>query len=349
MGLRPSRKLGFTLIELLVVIAIIGVLIALLLPAVQQAREAARRSSCTNNMKQLGLAIHNYADAHGALPWGLTAHRLNFGSIPSSYGTQESCFVHLTPYLERQDIHDSMNWSLNIFLRQNYTVSAKQVATLVCPSDSGNNGTEALPSGWAFDTGPGVMAYTSYCGSAGTQMQPAWPNPPFTSNRFTSGPYSGMNKYDILDGVFYARSKTKLKDILDGTSKTFAFGEHAHSLIKPDSQKIYWNWWTSGNYGDTLFSTRYRQNPQNQMRAAYFNDPIQGVFGIIYAASSMHPGGVNYTMMDGSVRFLTDSVHSWELSTSDISTQNRTGATTKTPGIYQALSTRAKGDSNGEY
>jgi prepilin-type N-terminal cleavage/methylation domain-containing protein/prepilin-type processing-associated H-X9-DG protein len=347
MGSRRSRRFGFTLIELLVVIAIIGVLIALLLPAVQQAREAARRSSCTNNMKQLGLAIHNYADAHGALPWGLTAHRLNFGSIPSSYGTQESCFVHLTPYLERQDIHDAMNWSLNIFLRQNYTISAKMVATLVCPSDTGNDGTQALASGWAFDTGAGVMAYTSYCGSAGTNMQPAWPMPPFAG--FSSGPYAGQAKYSILDGVFYARSKTKFKDVTDGLSKTFAFGEHAHSLIKPDSQKINWNWWSSGNYGDTLFSTRYRQNPQSQMQAANVNDPIQNVFGVIYAASSMHPGGVNYTMMDGSVRFLTDSVQSWELTPADISTQNLTGVTTKQPGIYQALSTRAKGDSNGEY
>ena len=347
MDSRRSRRLGFTLIELLVVIAIIGVLIALLLPAVQQAREAARRSSCTNNMKQLGLAIHNYADAHGALPWGLTAHLLRFGVIPNSYGTQESCFVHLTPYLERQDIHDSMNWSLNIFLRQNFTVSSNQVATLVCPSDDANNGTKALPDGWAFDTGPGIMAYTSYCGSAGTQMQPAWPTPPFAG--FTTGPNTGAPKYSVLDGVFYARSKTKFKDVVDGLSKTFAFGEHAHSLIQPISSQPDWNWWTSGNYGDTMFSTRYRQNPQNQMQAANVNDPIQNVYGIIYAASSMHPGGVNYTMMDGSVRFLSDSVQSWEMTPADISTQNLTGVSPKQPGIYQALSTRAKGDSNGEY
>jgi len=341
---RKVRSLGFTLIELLVVIAIIGVLIALLLPAVQQAREAARRASCTNNMKQLGLAIHNYVDSNRVLPWGMHANLLT-GTFAGFYGTQEGVFPHLTPFLERSDVYDATNWSLNIFYKENFTISGRQIASLVCPSDN-NNQVQTLGSGWGWDPGSAQMAYTSYVGSAGTNMEPAWPMPPFGG--FGSGPYVGQPLYSVLDGIFYARSKTALKEVQDGLSKTFAFGEHAHSLIRPESSQNDWNWWTSGNYGDTLFSTRYAQNPQRRMQAANQNDPIQNVYGVIFAASSMHPGGVNYTMMDGSVRFLSDSVQSWTMTSADIAIQASTGVSPQQPGIYQALSTRAKGDSTGD-
>jgi len=343
---RFRRRLGFTLIELLVVIAIIGVLIALLLPAVQQAREAARRAQCTNNLKQLGLALHNYNDACRAIPWGMIAVPINAAGWAGWWTTNDSLFVHLTPYLERHDIYDATNFSIILFLSQNLTVHSKQIATLVCPSDAANSGTSYL-SGFCYDGGSGNMAYTSYCGNAGTNMQPAWPVPPF-GNTFSTGPYAGKPRYSILDGVFFARSSVRFKDVADGLSKTFAFGEHAHTLIQPAGDQIWWNWWTSGNYGDTLFSTRYRQNPQNQVQAANLYDPIQAAYGVVFAASSMHPGGVNYCMLDGSVKFLSDSVQSWELTPTDISNQYTTGVSPKPSGIYQAMSTREKGDSTGD-
>ncbi|HVJ79881.1 MAG TPA: DUF1559 domain-containing protein [Planctomycetia bacterium] len=339
---RVRRELGFTLIELLVVIAIIGVLIALLLPAVQQAREAARRASCNNNMKQFGLAMHNYQDATRALPWGLNA--LNYAG--TGYITGESIWVHFTPYLERSDIYDAVNFSRVMWHKENFTIHGRQIASLVCPSDSGNSGPQALPSGYMLDPGSVQMAFTSYVGSAGTSMFAPWPVPPFTSNTFASGPYVGQAKYSIQDGIFFSRSTVKFKDILDGLSKTIAFAEHAHSLVPPSQYD--WNWWTSGNYGDTLFSSRYRQNSHLQSQAANAADPLWGATGIIFGASSMHPGGVNYCMADGSVRFVSDSVSSWELESADITLQNTTGAVNKVPGVYQALTTRNKLDSTGD-
>ena len=133
---------GFTLIELLVVISIIGVLVGLLLPAVQSAREAARRMQCTNNLKQIVLATHGYIDVWSTLPRGGFLQRISAGSgLYDSTGSpylSGGVFLGLLPYLEQRPLYDAMNFQVNIFTAINATVSATGIATLWCPSDSGD-------------------------------------------------------------------------------------------------------------------------------------------------------------------------------------------------------------------
>ncbi len=131
-SVRWAKRRGFTLIELLVVIAIIAVLIALLLPAVQAAREAARRSQCVNNLKQLGLATHNYLSSNNTFPQGI---QWQFDSHGTGCWTSGSCLVPLMQYAEQVPLFNATNFSCNMYNEQNLTISATGIATLWCPSD----------------------------------------------------------------------------------------------------------------------------------------------------------------------------------------------------------------------
>ena len=165
---------GFTLIELLVVIAIIAVLISLLLPAVQSAREAARRAQCINNLKQLGLATHNYMDANGSMPQGGY-----FNNNSYSLAWFHGCLIGLTPFFEQNNIYNSFNSSLRYFNDegQNDTVMAAKISTLYCPSDPQIvEGNGILPT---FSTSrvsykAGLTSYRAICGP--------WVNPPRGAN-----------------------------------------------------------------------------------------------------------------------------------------------------------------------
>jgi prepilin-type N-terminal cleavage/methylation domain-containing protein len=195
MLIRPSRR-AFTLVELLVVIAIIGVLVALLLPAVQAAREAARRSSCSNNMKQLGIALHNYHDTHGRFP----PESIWADGAPSSWQPRNYSWIALTlPFFEQQTLHNQINFSLPIWGQQTQTgqfIRSQKIQTLLCPSDR-VLGDDAS----AYHT----MSWTNYAGSEGYD----WWN----------------RRADPNGGVFTFQSSLKMADILDGTSNTIAVGE----------------------------------------------------------------------------------------------------------------------------
>src|SRR5262249_55835988 len=148
------------------VIAIIAVLIALLLPAVQSAREAARRAQCVNNLKQIALAAHNYIQANDVMPMGIHRQRT---VATDAYYTSGSVFLPLLPFMENQQIYNAINFNINLCGAENTTISAISVSTLQCPSDTQITMSYVSPAGaGAIDNVPLPMKYTSYCGNAGT-------------------------------------------------------------------------------------------------------------------------------------------------------------------------------------
>lgn len=335
----PARN-GFTVMELLVVLAVIGILAGLLLPAVQAAREAARRMRCTNHLKQLALAAHGYAGVWSTLPRGIYPQSIAAGTGPfapdgSFYGSA-SVFVSLLPYLDQGPLYAAMNFDVNVFTAINATVSAVGLETLWCPSDPGIADPRTLPDGSFYDPGPFTMYYTSYAGSMGT-----WHLHP----RFNA----------LMNGLFQAFDAVPLASVTDGLSQTIVLGEHTRSILTPADQ-LCWHWWTSGGSGDTLLQTLYPMNPQRTMADVPEHPPAAGgAVGIppyLVAASSGHPGGCHFAFMDGSVRFLKETVDCWRIDPTvglpagisyDPSGAVRVAPGTRFP-VYQALSTRNGGE-----
>ncbi len=245
---RPGRR-GFTLIELLVVIAIIAVLISLLLPAVQSAREAARRAQCINNLKQIGLAAHNYISSNNVFPQGI-----QFQANPEAGGTcytSGSWLVSMSQYFEQGSVYNSVNFLVSMYTAQNTTVSGVGMSLLWCPSDPIITGlTHTYAAGTVCAT-PLPMYYTSYAGNTGYIMEfynPAWGGLPPYACQLQTGTANQQN-----NGLIYVFSKVSLASVTDGTSNTLLAGERAHGRFTGGD--VYcWNWWTSGNYGDTMFT-----------------------------------------------------------------------------------------------
>jgi prepilin-type N-terminal cleavage/methylation domain-containing protein/prepilin-type processing-associated H-X9-DG protein len=205
---QPVRRLtGFTLIELLVVIAIIAVLIALLLPAVQQAREAARRSQCKNNLKQLGLALHNYSDAHKVLPPGYVSR---YTATGDDLGPGWSWAAMLMPQLDQAPVYQAIDFSSGIETSANAVVCLRTFAIFLCPTDDAS----ALWPARRYDPATGTpLSVICDVGSAN---------------------YVGM--FGISEpgvdgeGIFYRNSRVSFADITDGLSQTIAVGERSHRL-----------------------------------------------------------------------------------------------------------------------
>jgi prepilin-type N-terminal cleavage/methylation domain-containing protein/prepilin-type processing-associated H-X9-DG protein len=356
-----SPRDAFTLIELLVVIAIIGILIALLLPAVQSAREAAWRVQCTNNLKQLALATHNYISAYGSLPMG---YFRQYDPKTQIYWTTGNWAVSLTQYMEQAQAFNAVNFSVNIFSAPNTTVTGIGMRSLWCPSDPKSDMSNLFPAamGIALDPVDLPIRYSSYAANAGTWFQDTVYTPgtsPWSDSTF-------QPRMANMNGVVYNAGyppvlgpgwpPVSLAQIRDGTSATMAFTERAHGKLNDDDQ-LWWNWWTSGLYGDTLFCTFFPPNPFNKAQNKY-DDGGQTTFDdgcdpYVASASSYHPGGVNVAFLDGSVRFLKDTIDSWKNDpntgmpagvTRTLNTRVYLVAPGAKVGVYQALSTRAGGE-----
>lgn len=314
--LAPRRRKGFTLIELLVVIAIIAVLIAPLLPAVQSAREAARRIQCTNNLKQIALAAANYHDVSGTFPGGSYSPLVK----PATWHFAQnfSCFVRMLPYTEQSTIYNAVNFNNNYGSYTNVTIAGVRLAVLTCPSDTANTPTQLRNASSASGTVPawnfGVnndpdkppdsvffQAYSSYAGSMGTF--------PVAYQQSFNSP-AELNQ---TNGVIYNESSVSISGITDGTSNTFLFGEHARTNLMTydpgfalsDGQ------WNSGRIYDSMFATCYP--PNVRLTGSNSGSVTAIVNGGFYpeTATSQHPGGVNMALCDGSVRFIKNSISTW--------------------------------------
>jgi prepilin-type N-terminal cleavage/methylation domain-containing protein/prepilin-type processing-associated H-X9-DG protein len=324
------RKRGFTLIELLVVIAIIGVLIALLLPAVQAAREAARRAQCTNNLKQLGLAAANYEQTNGTYPMAFT---WQFGSadspIAGSIGNAHGPMVALLDYMEQRQLANACNFSVPQFTDANSTISATGVSTLWCPSDGSINGAKwTYGPGEIYNNKPHTMRYSNYKASLGYYTGGVTGGTADSPNKkrwldqqnglIVSNGYGGAAEVILPSRAGVNRGPVTISEVTDGTSNTISFSEFAHGLLSKNDYVpgtfFDWGWWTSGNLGDTTFTEYYPPNVQKRLQG---NCLVTGVVdqggAFVDAASSFHPGGVNVAMADGSVRFIKDSVDSWQI------------------------------------
>lgn len=289
---RKSSRLGFTLLELLVVIGIIGLLIALLLPAIQMAREAARRAQCLNNLKQLGVAVHCYHDTWLCLPLGGV-------TFPGSWAGANQ-FVRLLPHLDQLAAYDTWNQSEHIWTPDNMQLVSYHLPVLLCPSDVNNDVLES--NGWR-------IGRTSYRANVGSD----------------------------LAGLFDPGDPTPIRfaDVTDGLGKTFLFGEHNNAAARY-SLSVYADetgWWLQPA-GDCVFSGACRINAELDWTLDWPDIPV------ILSASSRHPAGANFCMADGSVRFVSENIDSWQLSRADLDAW--TGSTPPKPTkLYQWLCTRA--------
>jgi prepilin-type N-terminal cleavage/methylation domain-containing protein/prepilin-type processing-associated H-X9-DG protein len=347
----PAR--GFTLIELLVVIAIIAVLIALLLPAVQAAREAARRAQCVNNLKQIALACHNYESVNGTFPMGnryidLNCYAIAPGNTSCSTAAGACWFGHsafnfILPYMEQNAQYSAFNFGGVANSVRNFTGIQSTVSSFICPSD--------LPIGPIPATGTYSPAQTSYGMSRGTQEN-IYENWATTSWPDNAAPNPAHCNAAVGNGMFGAEGSIRIAEVIDGTSNTTLWGDMARYKDEPSDHYNFYFFtavYNPTSWGNTWNDLRPQTgaftyppiNTPPDLNQVYANQ----VFGVCgsgngipsdwlqncpaalklgeFAFRSNHPGGANFAMADGSVRFIKQSINNL---------------------TYQGLGTRAGGE-----
>lgn len=326
---RP-RSAGFTLIELLVVIAIIAILIALLLPAVQQAREAARRSQCKNNLKQIAIALHNYHDTHGVFPPGCIGSTVwsQPGSAGPDFGkpvVRMSWVPQIFPYIEQTALYNQIAPLMSTSAATStYPGRGILISVLRCPSDP-NSDKRDLMSDSTSPISPQPHSFTNYAGCQGSLGTHA---------------AAATDQSPRLNGMFFAMSSTKMRDVTDGTSNTLFLGEIRLVACKTSGAGIdtasAWHGAIWNNFGSTTWFSAI--NPPNSRQTDrltrcvtdYAPVPCANVNGgnNYLHARSAHTGGAHVAMVDGAVRFVNDNIDST---------------------LYRSLATRAGGEVTGDF
>lgn len=326
---RPTSTRGFTLIELLVVIAIIAILIALLLPAVQQAREAARRTQCKNNLKQLGLALHNYHDVYSSFPSGHQAHFGNWrdpsGNDRVGYansGTTSadatkanwSWMAYILPLIEQANAFNTLGVNTRradqaLATPEGLNVLQTPIAAFLCPSDSKPQLHDSVRDVEHTNSGRDIpVIISNYVGSNRGQR----------NSRQTRG---RMDRFS--DGLFYVNSRIRIRDITDGTSNVLCVGERAWSYSATDANgdrqivasragtAIVMRATTDSNrscfgcgYSDAMGVAGTGINHNHLLNSGGTFNPNRARS----TYSSSHIGGAQFTLADGSVRFLSENI-----------------------------------------
>ena len=314
MSIMGPKRHGFTLVELLVVISIIGILIALLLPAVQSAREAARALQCTNNLKQIGLALHNYAQAMRDFPPGCIVSRkansqpLSFdpyneakSSSGNSHGT--SWMLMILPYIEQTQIYD--NWDFRKSVSGNSAMAQRDIAGFYCPSR--RDGIRDMDKQFLLFNS-WTAGGTDYGGCLGSCN--GWANST-TAHHFSdsSSKAENFNQPDRA-GIFVPNESTRFQDIRDGTSNTVMTGE----LQRLDSSVARGGYlsqdgWALGGVA-TLFVTADNEDSCTSSNCAQTG----GINNFFFeSAGSDHEGGANFGLADGSVRFISENISTYTI------------------------------------